>query len=113
MRVFENLDAFAAAVDGLDSGKAATLATLHATGAQWDLPTQYLAGSHSEADWVNLRDALANDRIATAQHIDPDPDSHQLILSALADPNVAAANSNLANNLVGVQSAWNTAVFGH
>jgi hypothetical protein len=100
-----------AAIDGLSGEQAAALGTMRTNHAQWDLPTQFLAGSHQEPGWVSLRDALANDRISTAQNTDPDPASHQVIVSALADPNVSAAASNLTSNLADVTAAWNAAVF--
>jgi hypothetical protein len=84
------------------------LETLNANKA-WDLPIQYRAVSRSQADWVGLRDALANDRVAAGLHQEPDPTAAALLQAANQNPAVLSA----ANNLQGItelQTAWNTAV---
>jgi hypothetical protein len=86
-----------AALDTLDANKV------------WDLPIQYRAVSRSQADWVNLRDALANQRLSAAWHEEPDPAAAQILATANSTPAVSNAASNLAN-IPELQSAWINAV---
>jgi hypothetical protein len=86
----------------------AALDTLNANKA-WDLPVQYRAVSRSQADWVNLRDALANQRIAAAWNEDPDPAAAALLQTVNTDPAVNNAANNLASTQE-LQTAWNQAV---
>ncbi len=58
----------AAAVAGLSQAKQDTLATVRAN-LNRELPVQYLATNRSDADWVALREALANDRQSTARQV--------------------------------------------
>lgn len=94
-----------AAVNGGGGEVITLLNTVRTNSRAWDIPASYLGDNRSEAAWVQLRDALANDRIATSLQQDPNPTCHQLLLTAQATTNAAAAFSNLSN-LSDIQTAW-------
>lgn len=107
-------DLFAAATASLSQGQVALLTPMRAnTAAGWEVPLQYLATNHdTQADWVQLRDDLANVRIAGQINQDPDAGCQQRVLAANAATNTSAAITNLANDLADVTSAWNAALGG-
>jgi hypothetical protein len=101
------LDAlFAAATADLAQDQVATLNAL-AANASWSVPIQYRVVTRTQAGWVALRDALANERISTKLGQDPDPDCQQLLLTENATRDVANANANIDANLDNVANAWN------
>lgn len=108
----EVLDAILSAAGSQVGGPAlATLSTLRANAASWDVPVQYLAATRTEPEWMALRGALAHDRISTKLGEEPDPAVRQLLLGVQSEPAIAAATSNLSSNLPLVTAAWNSAVF--
>ena len=76
----------------------------------WDLPIEFLLVDRSEADWVVLRDCLANERIAAKIQEDADPDAQAVLAQARSHPAVAAAKANLDVNLAVVRGAWEQAL---
>lgn len=74
-----------------------------------DVPTQYLFSSRTEAEWVRLRNALANQRIALNRGQEPDQWCIALLASCNAEAATAAAVVNLSANLQAVTEAWETA----
>jgi len=76
----------------------------------WKLPLEFLVVERSESDWVTLRDALANERIAQKLDVDPDPDAQGLLTQLRAVTAVSTAKANLDANLATVTSAWDQAV---
>lgn len=106
-------DAFFAAIYDEIAGnqtqaQALTLATLKANSG-WSHPVQYKAANRPEADWVDLRDALANIRIASKRGEQPDPAAVQLVAQADANAAVSAARTGL-NNLPLIQIQWENAI---
>lgn len=75
------------------------------------VPFQYTVVEHSDADWVRLRDALANVRISLREGEPPDPECAAYVQMADADPGVAAAKTNL-DSLAQAEAAWNDALGG-
>jgi hypothetical protein len=100
---------FSAATDGLDGGKLSQIQTIRVNAAAWDVPTQFEAANRSEADWVHLRNALANQRISVAHGEQPDPDE-QAFIATQSGGAVATAAGHLAD-LEALKAAWNAAVF--
>ncbi|MEX2217665.1 MAG: hypothetical protein WD749_02805 [Phycisphaerales bacterium] len=98
-----------ASAGDLQEGKLTVLQTLK-DHRMWDMPKQYLAAGRTEPEWVQLRDALANHRIAEARNEEPDPGAHTFLLSVQAEPAVSAAATNLLQ-LPAVTGAWNAAVY--
>ena len=76
---------------------------------KWTHPIQYKAANRSEQDWIDLRDCLANIRIANKQGQQPDPAATTFVAAADANAAVSAANSSL-NNLPFIQTQWNNAL---
>ena len=107
------LDAtFGAATANIAAQARTTLTQIRANRAQdWsrDFPFEFLVITRQEADWVTLRDCLANEHIAI-KHPDLLSDDDQAKLATWrADPAVSAAKVALDQNLAAVTAAWNTA----
>lgn len=102
---------FEAAVDSLSSSEQDTLTSMCAN-ATWKLPAEFLVTDHIEAQWVDLRECLDHERISADLGEDPDPQLIAALNQFRADPQVIAAKFALDANLVGVTSAWETALAG-
>lgn len=76
----------------------------------WRLPTHFLVTDRSEADWVALRDALDQQRIAAKYGEETSSAALAVISAALVDEDVAAAKVSLDSSLGSIQTAWNDAV---
>lgn len=98
---------FAAATEGLNSTQRATLTAIRAN-AHWKLPTEFLVVERTEAEWVELRAALANERIAARNEETPNQQCQALLGTARANSAVAAAKTALDANLATVKQSWNT-----
>jgi len=76
----------------------------------WNLPKQYMVVNRTQEQWVALRDALANERIAAKLGEEPDPACQALLATCRANSAVIAGTSGVApENLAAIRSAWNTA----
>lgn len=100
--------AFTSASASLTASQIAALQTLQGNVA-WQLPIHYLAANREQSEWVALRDALANVRVASQFGEDPDQGATDLIHAANSAPGVAAAAANLAG-IGELTAAWNLAV---
>jgi hypothetical protein len=111
------LDAtFAAATANLSEAARTTLTRIRASRAQdWsrDFPTEFLVIARQEAEWVSLRDCLANEHIAVKHPDLLSQDDQARLATWRADPAVLAAKTALDQNLTAVTDAWNTATGGH
>ena len=101
---------FEAATADLSQSKRNTLAAIRAN-RDWKLPLEFLTVDRTEAQWVELRDCLANERIA-AEIDDEEPDSQaQAVLAQLRGiPAVASARANFDANHAVVMTAWEQTV---
>lgn len=97
-----------AGTTGVNGGTVQTLQNF-AANRRHELPIEYLAVQRENAVWNQLRDALANVRVAARTGVEPDPRCKTVVETANADPAVASAKQGLAN-LQAVEAAWNTAV---
>jgi hypothetical protein len=86
-----------------------TLATIRANGS-WSLPTQYLAEHREQADWVKLRDALANQKISAKYGEQADAACQAFLSAAHASPVTASTASNKLALLATVKATWATAL---
>lgn len=100
---------YASGTANLTGDSLALLNAVRTNHRAWDIPESYLGDARNERAWVDLRDALANDRIAQRSGEDPDPASHTIVVEAQSTPHAAAALANLTN-LADIQAAWNTAM---
>jgi hypothetical protein len=94
------------ATAGLTSGQRATLATIRAN-RSWNLPLEFLVVNREQSEWVALRDALANERIAGKLGEEPDAAAQTQLATWRANGSVAAARTALDTNLASVTTAWN------
>ena len=105
------LDAVVTAGAALFSpGEQQTLATVKAN-SSWDLPIEFLVVNRTEPDWVQLRECLANERIAAAEGEAADPDCQTTLTQLRGDPAVITATNNLTMNLAAVTAAWRDAIY--
>lgn len=74
----------------------------------WEVPVQYKVVSRTESEWIALREALANARIAAQGQGEADQASAQRIADADALPAVSAARNALDAQLRAFKTAWNT-----
>ena len=103
------LDAyFNAAIANLPNAQRLALGNIRAN-SSWGFPSEYLVVSRSEAQWVALRDALSNERIAVELPDTLSPSAQELLATVRADQSVAAARTNVQGNLTSVTLSWNTA----
>ena len=106
------LDAiFAAGTADLAASVADTLATIRAN-RSWGVPVEFLSKDRADADWIALRDALTNEKIAAAEGTAVDAACASLLLAERADPAVSAAKTAHDANFAAVEAAWTTAVGG-
>jgi hypothetical protein len=105
------------ALEGIKTAASANLSQNQQNGlatikgnSQWKVPLKYLAANRTDAQWVALREALANDRQASDQGVDPDATCHQRIVDADAVAATTSAGQNLTNHLADVRMAFNNAM---
>ena len=102
-------DLFASATATLIQSQKDTLTAIRGN-SDWDRPTEFLVTNRTDADWLELRDCLAKERIAAAQDEDPDPDAQATLDEYRSASPVAAAKASLDANLGVVTAAWEQAI---
>ena len=96
----------AASAQVLGDGQTSTLSTIQAN-STWDMPVEYRCRSGaSQAQWVELREALADQRIAQRENRELTFQSQQVLNAWHASAAVSAARTNLAARLPEVQIVW-------
>lgn len=101
--------AFEAGTASLAESQRATLTSIRDT-RRWRLPTALLVVDRSEAEWVELRNCLANERIAAELLEPPDPANQAVLAEARSQPLVSVAQVNLDTHLQWVTASWDEAV---
>ena len=102
---------FASATSGLTAAQRTSLTSIRSN-RSWKLPVEFLVVTREEAEWVALRDALSNERLAAKNGEQPNATCQQLLGTARANASVAAARTALDTSLTTVTSAWTTATEG-
>lgn len=97
-----------AATSSLPAAQRTALLNARANAA-WNLPPEFLVVNRSQEDWVRLRDALANEKIARKLGDQADPAAQAQLANWRAAPAVAMARSGLDTHLTQVRANWNTA----
>ena len=97
------------AAASLSESQQSTLAAIRGN-RNWDLPIEFLTVDRTEAQWVQLREALANERISAKLGQQPDPEAQALLQQLRGNPLVATAKANLDANLTVVTVAWEQAI---
>ncbi len=77
---------------------------------KWSLPIEFLLAERSDAQWVRLRNCLADERVAAKLDRPPDPEAHAALAEMRSHAAVATAKANLDANRDVVTTAWNQAV---
>ena len=107
------LDAvFSAATTNLAGPQRAGLSEIRANRAvdfSKDYPIEFLVVERTQEQWVALRDALANERLAVRYPEMASQAAQSLLATLRSDPSVSAARANLDANLAAVTAAWNIA----
>ena len=98
------------ATSGLTETQKTALTNLRAN-SSWNLAKkEFMVVNHSEAEWVALRDALANERISAELGEEPDTGCQALLTTYRANSAVITATTGLgAQNLAAIRSAWSAA----
>lgn len=79
-----------------------------AANQRWQaLPLEFSVIERTEPQWIDLREALANERISADLGETPDPEATTLLSQLRANPTVATAAANLNTNLNTNMTAWN------
>lgn len=105
------LDAiFDAAVADFDQSPEAQLLSTIRSNQPWRTPWEFLVVDRQERVWVDLREALAAERYALKYEVEIDPAAAALLAQERQNPLVAAAITNLNENLSDVTLAWDDAV---
>ena len=88
------------------------LTVVRGNAGPWDyLSVEFLAKSgRTEAQWVDLREALADEHIADKYGESMDQDCQTLLTNERAHADVSAAITRLDSNLATVTSQWNQSV---
>ena len=102
-------DIIAAATADLTPEVKALLATIR-TNSVWEVPVAYRVVERTQAQWVELREALAQERIALANEEPVDPATQAYLAQIRANPAVANALANLQINLALNATAWHAAL---
>ena len=99
---------FTAGKADLAGGTQTKLATLRGNLGR-DVPTEFLAITRTDDQWLRLGKLLAHERVCAKTGEDPDEDAAVELAELRADTAVSAAKAYLDSNLPSVTAAWNTA----
>jgi hypothetical protein len=99
-----------AALGTVSTEQAATVRRINANRSWGLLPLEFLVKNRTEPQWVELRAAVATERIAAQDDEEICPPSTQAYLAQIrAETEIASAKVNLDANIAAVQTAWNSA----
>lgn len=102
-------DWFVAGVAGLSANQVAALTTIEGN-RDWGLDLEMLAVDRTEAEWVELREALTHERVAAKYGETCDPEVASYLADCRSVLAVAAAKTSLDANCTLVTAAFETAV---
>jgi hypothetical protein len=74
------------------------------------VPAKYLVADRSDAEWVALREALTDQRIAARDGREANAEVRQRVATADANSTVAAAGQRLAGDHAATRTAWTQAI---
>ena len=100
---------FQAASAELSAAQVATLSQIRAN-ARWKFPEHFLVEERDQATWVELRDALANERIAPRFEEEPDAGCQSFLSTMRARPAVSEAEANSDTYLATLQASWDASL---
>jgi len=76
----------------------------------WELPMEFLLVDRTEVQWVALRDALSNEKIAPRYGEEVAPQHASVLSAARSNPDVALAKTRLESSLASVEAAIHAAI---
>ncbi|MGE0367175.1 MAG: hypothetical protein AB7Q00_15715 [Phycisphaerales bacterium] len=97
-----------AATANLAEGQRAAILTIRGNRSR-GVPPEYAVTSRTPQEWVRLRNALADERIAQAKGEDVADSVQTLLSSVRAESAIAAARTNVANAGQNVRTTWTNA----
>lgn len=100
---------WAAGTADLSETQAEILAKIRANSG-WEVPIEFQTIDRTEAQWVALREALANERISAERSESADADAQTLLTQARSVSTVSTALASLSANLASIEATWNGAV---
>jgi hypothetical protein len=83
---------------------------MQANRAAWPLPIEFLSINRTQAQWIALREALAQEHIAAKRGQELDAQVQSYLAIARSDTTVASVVSNTVANLPTVQATWDSAM---
>jgi hypothetical protein len=108
------LDAiFEAATANLSQQQHTTLSAIRGNSANEEVSVEFRTISRSKADWMQLRDDLAAERILAHQGEEPFVPGQERLATARANETVAAAKTALDTNLASITTALASATSDH
>ena len=98
-----------AGVADLSESQRAKLVSIQSN-QEWETPMEFTVINRTQTQWVQLREALAHERIALERNQSVDPAIATLLSQLRADSAVSTAKANLQANSTAINTAWNEAV---
>jgi hypothetical protein len=96
---------------GLSTGQRTILSTIRANrAAGWTHPVEYLTVTRTQPQWLDLREALAAERIAQASGGSISAEAQSILAAARSDSTVSIAITSLQASLAATESAWTSAL---
>jgi chromosome segregation ATPase len=106
------LDAiFDAGVAGLSGTQSTALSNIRAN-KSWGTPIEFMVKNRSDQGWLDLAEALTDERVSDLEETSADPACAALLQSERSDSDVSTAKTAFDTNLAAVQSSWTSAVSG-
>lgn len=102
-------DVYTASIDSLSAPQRTALAAIK-NNRTWSLPLEYLVMDYTEAEFVQLRNALGEKRVCDQLSEEPCQATTTLLQNVNAHPTVIAAKTALDANLAGIENAWESAM---
>lgn len=108
------LDAiFDAASAGLSNQQKTLLTSIRSNRTHTDIPVEFRTVERSKADWLQLREDLANERISAKRGEEPYAAGQARLATCRADQTVAAAKTAVNTNLASITTSVHSAIAGN
>lgn len=100
---------FDSATSSLSAEQREALRAIHRN-SKWRLPVKYSVIDRTEEEWVALREALADTRIAARSGREPSNSARSLVQAIDANASVAAAGQRVSGGVASTTEAWKQAL---
>lgn len=102
---------FDAGTASLSAGEKAALENIR-DNAHWGTPIEFLVVDRTDLEWLDLREALADEEAAAEEGVAQDPTCASLLSTERSDSDVPAAKTAYDTNVSSVRSSWESTVSG-